>query len=74
MASRMSTAKKPSIVQVFDVDEDEALKEKYRMKVPVLAYQSGDEWNELPFQSPRLTADALGKRLEKIITEQLQEA
>lgn len=56
-------------MQVINVDEDEALREKYRMKIPVLAYERDGQWTELPFQSPRLHADALGKRLEKIITE-----
>eukprot|EP00892_Ulva_mutabilis_P009007 jgi/Ulvmu1/6479/UM003_0110.1 len=56
-------------IEVVDVDTDQELRDKYRMKVPVLAYESNGEWTELPFQSPRLHAEALGKRLEKIITE-----
>lgn len=56
-------------IQVVDVDEDKALRDKYRMRVPVMAYESNGQWRELPFQSPRLHAEALGKRLEKIITE-----
>lgn len=54
---------------MVDVDTDQDLQAKYRMKVPVLAYERNGEWRELPFQSPRLHAEALGKRLEKIITE-----
>lgn len=60
-------------VQAIDVDADQHLKDKYRMRIPVLEFDAGGEWKELPFQSPRLTADALGKRLEKHITEARQE-
>lgn len=55
-------------MQVIDVDTDQALQAKYRMKVPVLSYERDGEWKELPFQSPRLHAEALGRRLEKIIS------
>lgn len=54
------------------MDTDKGLKEKYRMRIPVLAVDAGGEWKELPRQSPRLTADALGKRLEKDIVGLLQ--
>jgi hypothetical protein len=61
------------IVQAIDVDQDQHLKDKYRMRIPVLEVEAaGGEWKELPFQSPRLTADALGKRLEKHISEVIQ--
>lgn len=56
-------------VQAIDVDSDEHLKDKYRMRIPVLEFGANGEWKELPFQPPRLTADALGKRLEKHIRD-----
>jgi hypothetical protein len=56
-------------MQAIDVNSDEELTVKYRMRIPVLTVQRNGEWKELPFQSPRLHADALGKRLEKCISE-----
>ena len=57
------------VVQAIDVDSDEDLKDKYRMRIPVLELEANGDWKELPFQPPRLTADALGKRLEKHIND-----
>lgn len=57
------------VVQAIDVDSDEDLKNKYRMRIPVLELEANGEWKQLPFQPPRLTADALGKRLEKHIND-----
>lgn len=54
------------------MDADQQLKDKYRMRIPVLELEANGEWKELPFQSPRMTADALGKRLEKHIADAQQ--
>ena len=55
-------------MQVIDVSEDEELMQRYGNKVPCVLAQNGNQWIQLKQQMPRMSADALGKRIEDEVT------